>query len=122
VVGNLQGVPRRRRRLRRRPAAIRDAADAWRKHIFDSLTLIAPLAELPEGSTLIDVGSGGGLRLAEEAEVPLLAQLPMELSVVKGGDSGRPVVLAAPQSASAAAFRALAQELSTRCALRPLPA
>jgi ATP-binding protein involved in chromosome partitioning len=66
-------------------------------------------------------GSGGGRRLAEEAEVPLLAQLPMELSVVKGGDSGRPVVLAAPQSASAAAFRALAQELSTRCALRPLP-
>jgi ATP-binding protein involved in chromosome partitioning len=67
-------------------------------------------------------GSGGGRRLAEEAEVSLLAQLPMELSVVKGGDSGRPVVLAAPQSASAAAFRALAQELSTRCALRPLPA
>lgn len=41
--------------------AIRDAAEAWRKHIFDSLTLIAPLAELPQGSTLIDVGSGGGL-------------------------------------------------------------
>jgi ATP-binding protein involved in chromosome partitioning len=67
-------------------------------------------------------GSGGGQRLADEADVPLLAQLPMELPVVQGGDSGRPVVLASPQSVSAAAFRALAQELSTRCALRPLPA
>jgi len=41
--------------------AIRDANDAWRKHIFDSLTLLAPLSELAEGATLIDVGSGGGL-------------------------------------------------------------
>lgn len=41
--------------------AIRDAAEAWRKHIFDSLTLIAPLSELPENATLLDVGSGGGL-------------------------------------------------------------
>jgi ATP-binding protein involved in chromosome partitioning len=53
-------------------------------------------------------GSGGGALLAEESEVPLLAQLPMELAVVQGGDAGRPAVLSAPQSATAAAFRALA--------------
>ncbi len=56
-------------------------------------------------------GRGGGQRLAEEAEVPLLAQLPMELAVVQGGDGGRPAVLAAPDSATAQAFRALAERL-----------
>ena len=56
-------------------------------------------------------GRGGGSQLAAESEVPLLAQLPMELAVVQGGDAGRPAVLSAPDSATAAAFRALAQRL-----------
>ena len=41
--------------------AVTDAAEAWTRHILDSLTLMAPLAELPEGGKVIDVGSGGGL-------------------------------------------------------------
>ncbi|WP_411869343.1 P-loop NTPase [Vulcanococcus limneticus] len=56
-------------------------------------------------------GRGGGQRLAEEAGVPLLAQLPMDLAVVQGGDGGRPAVLSAPESATAQAFRALAERL-----------
>ena len=56
-------------------------------------------------------GRGGGSQLATESQVPLLAQLPMELAVVQGGDAGRPAVLSAPDSATAAAFRALAQRL-----------
>ncbi|MFM7360466.1 MAG: Mrp/NBP35 family ATP-binding protein [Cyanobium sp.] len=63
-------------------------------------------------------GRGGGRRLAEEAGVPLLAQLPMELSVVDGGDRGLPVVQSAPDSLSARAFRDLARTLSDACALR----
>ena len=56
-------------------------------------------------------GSGGGAQLARESEVPLLAQLPMELAVVQGGDGGRPAVLSAPDSATAQAFRELAAGL-----------
>ncbi|MFO0861128.1 MAG: 16S rRNA (guanine(527)-N(7))-methyltransferase RsmG [Phycisphaerales bacterium] len=41
--------------------AIRDAAEAWRRHILDSLTLLPAIAEFPEGAKVIDVGSGGGL-------------------------------------------------------------
>ena len=56
-------------------------------------------------------GSGGGASLAAEADVPLLAELPLELPVREGGDSGRPVVLSAPNSLTAQAFVALAQKL-----------
>lgn len=34
---------------------------AWTRHILDSLTLMAPLSEVEEGGSVIDVGSGGGL-------------------------------------------------------------
>lgn len=59
-------------------------------------------------------GSGGGALLAEESGVPLLAQLPMELGVVEGGDTGLPVVLSAPQSLTAAAFTDLARTVTER--------
>lgn len=41
--------------------AVRDRSTAWIRHILDSLTLIPFLADLPAGSRLVDVGSGGGL-------------------------------------------------------------
>jgi 16S rRNA (guanine527-N7)-methyltransferase len=41
--------------------AVKDTAEAWTRHILDSLTLLPMLAELPEGGRVIDVGSGGGL-------------------------------------------------------------
>ncbi len=40
---------------------IRDRDAAWRRHIVDSLTLLAFLADVPEDAKLLDVGSGGGL-------------------------------------------------------------
>ena len=41
--------------------AIKDLADAWTRHILDSLTLLPMLADLPDGARVIDIGSGGGL-------------------------------------------------------------
>lgn len=41
--------------------AIKDPNQAWQRHIIDSLTLVPGLAEWPAGSTLVDVGTGGGL-------------------------------------------------------------
>ncbi|MEB3351231.1 MAG: Mrp/NBP35 family ATP-binding protein [Cyanobacteriota bacterium] len=64
-------------------------------------------------------GSGGGLQLATEAGVPLLAELPLELPVAAGGDAGQPVVLAAPGSASASAFIALAERLAAPAPVGP---
>lgn len=64
-------------------------------------------------------GSGGGAALAAEAGVPLLAELPLELQVREGGDRGLPVVVAAPESATARAFAALAERLASPA---PVPA
>jgi ATP-binding protein involved in chromosome partitioning len=63
-------------------------------------------------------GSGGGARLAQEADVPLLAELPLEMPVREGGDAGIPVVLSAPDSQTARSFTALASTLMQ--AHRPL--
>lgn len=41
--------------------AITEPGAAWMRHIYDSLTLMAVLTELPEGGEVIDVGSGGGV-------------------------------------------------------------
>jgi 16S rRNA (guanine527-N7)-methyltransferase len=40
---------------------VTDPGQAWTRHILDSLTLLPLIAEVPEGGTLIDVGTGGGL-------------------------------------------------------------
>jgi len=51
--------------------AIRDAGEAWSRHILDSLTLVGALADLPDGAMVIDVGTGGGL-----PGVPLAVCMP----------------------------------------------
>lgn len=56
-------------------------------------------------------GTGGGMNLAEEAGVPLLAQIPMSPEVVAGGDTGAPVVLG--ETSAALAFRGLAELIHT---------
>lgn len=41
--------------------AIRDEDDQWMRHGFDALTLMAALAELEDGQSVVDVGSGSGV-------------------------------------------------------------
>jgi ATP-binding protein involved in chromosome partitioning len=84
--------------------------------VVENMTAFIP-PDLPDRRYPI-FGSGGGQLLADEAGVPLLAQLPLELAVQQGGDSGEPAVLSAPQSPTAQAFAALAQQLRQRCGLQ----
>lgn len=57
-------------------------------------------------------GSGGGKTLAEAFDVPLLAEIPMEMPVQAGGDQGLPITRAKPDSISAQQFITLAERLS----------
>ena len=76
--------------------------------------------ELPDGSRMEPFGSGGGRAVSDSltrilgAPVPLLGQVPLESAVRECGDSGTPVVLAAPESAAAQALRAVADKLAVR--------
>jgi ATP-binding protein involved in chromosome partitioning len=53
-------------------------------------------------------GSGGGQKLADSLGLPLLTQIPLYPRVLEGGDSGRPIVLAEPESGAAKALIQLA--------------
>jgi ATP-binding protein involved in chromosome partitioning len=53
-------------------------------------------------------GAGGGEALADSVGVPLLVQVPLVPALREGGDVGRPIVTAEPDSDAAQAFVALA--------------
>ena len=56
-------------------------------------------------------GTGGGRREAQRLQVPLLAEIPLEIPVREGGDQGVPVVLSQKDSAVAKAFWKAAQDV-----------
>jgi len=59
---------------------------------------------------------GGAKQAAERMLVPFLGEIPIEPAVVQGGDQGDPIVHRAPQSQSAKAFLALAENVATSLA------
>jgi ATP-binding protein involved in chromosome partitioning len=58
-------------------------------------------------------GSGGGQRLADELELPLLGQVPLYPRVLEGGEAGQPIVLAEPESGAAKAIDKLAVTIAS---------
>ena len=56
-------------------------------------------------------GSGGGKRLADELELPLLGEIPLYPRVLEGGDRGVPIVVAEPDSPAGRALRSLADRV-----------
>jgi ATP-binding protein involved in chromosome partitioning len=57
-------------------------------------------------------GSGGGRLLADELDVPLLAQIPLTNQLREGGDAGRPIAAVAPESESGRIFADLARRIA----------
>ncbi|GAA1251879.1 Mrp/NBP35 family ATP-binding protein [Janibacter melonis] len=76
--------------------------------------------ELPDGSRQEIFGSGGGQSVADSltrtvgAPVPLLGQIPLDVTLREGSDGGTPVVLGHPESAAAVAIRGVAKGLASR--------
>ncbi|HUR00667.1 MAG TPA: Mrp/NBP35 family ATP-binding protein [Gemmatimonadaceae bacterium] len=56
-------------------------------------------------------GSGGGKRLADELEVPLLGEIPFFPGVLSGADRGEPIVVGEPDTPAAKALLELAGRL-----------
>lgn len=80
--------------LNAQKVAVRVADMARRSHM-PVLGVIENMSAFvtPDGESWALFGEGGGQRLAEEINVPLLGSIPLEPAVSSGGDNGRPVAL-----------------------------
>ena len=65
-------------------------------------------------------GHGGGRRLAEESGVPFLGELPLEIKVREGGDNGKPIVAAEPDSEIAQKFKEIAKQVAAQVSIHAL--
>lgn len=83
--------------------AIRVADMARRSHM--------PIIGVIENMTGDVFGSGGGKELAQELGVPLLGSIPLDQGVVRGGDNGRPVVVAEDPGEAGAAIIGVVERL-----------
>ena len=73
--------------------------------------------ELPDGKHMDIFGTGGGERMAQEANVPFIGSIPMDPAVRIGGDTGYPVVLSAPDSPVARALRSVAETIAAQVSI-----
>lgn len=76
--------------------------------------------EQSDGTRLHVFGEGGGTRVSERlsatlgTKVPLLGQVPLDITAREAGDAGTPVVVSNPESPAAQAIREIARSLSGR--------
>jgi ATP-binding protein involved in chromosome partitioning len=76
--------------------------------------------EQPDGTRVELFGAGGGSAVAASlakltgTSVPLLGQIPIDQRVREGGDTGKPIVVAAPDSPAAVALSGVADRLARR--------
>jgi ATP-binding protein involved in chromosome partitioning len=68
----------------------------------------------PGGHPIDLFGRGGGKRLAEQAGVPFLGEIPIDPAVRIGGDAGQPVVVSSPESPVAIALIEIAGKTAAR--------
>ena len=72
--------------------------------------------EAPSGERHYLFGEGGGARIAGVFGVPLLGQVPREIGITSGGDSGVPVMVSHPHSPIADTYREIAGGVARRVA------
>jgi ATP-binding protein involved in chromosome partitioning len=83
--------------------------------IVENMSYFVP-PDMPDRRYYI-FGKGGGKRVADELGVDFLGEVPIDPRVVEGGDLGRPIVVYAPESEAARAFRHIAGEVARRLAV-----
>jgi len=63
-------------------------------------------------------GSGGGERMAQQYDVPLLGSLPLDIHIREQADNGVPTVAAQPDSTVAALYREIARKAAAQLSLQ----
>lgn len=83
--------------------------------IVENMAYFTP-RELPENKYYI-FGKGGGQKVADEYDIPLLGQIPIVESIREGGDKGKPAVLN-DDAITTAAFHTFANNSERHIAIR----
>jgi ATP-binding protein involved in chromosome partitioning len=83
--------------------------------VVENMAYFTP-AELPDNKYYL-FGEGGGQRLADEFELPLLGEIPLVQSIREGGDNGVPVS-AQEQAISNEAFARMARNVAQQVSVR----
>jgi ATP-binding protein involved in chromosome partitioning len=88
-------------------------ADMARRSYMKVVGVVENMSEFvtPSGERFALFGEGGGAALASEIHAPLVARIPLETEVSRGGDAGRPVALSDPEGAAGSIFHALARRI-----------
>ncbi len=81
--------------------------------VVENMAFFTP-EELPNNKYYI-FGQGGGLRLADQFELPYLGAIPLVMSIREGGDSGNPITLS---DANINYFDDLAKAVARNIAMR----
>ena len=76
--------------------------------------------DLPDGTRMDLFGAGGGAQLAQSRQANFLGQIPIDRRVRIGGDSGKPIILAEPESAAARALRLVAERVAAEISIAAL--
>lgn len=63
-------------------------------------------------------GAGGGAAMAKKNNVPLLGSLPLDTAIRLNADSGRPTVVADPESRASEIYREIARKMAAKLALK----
>jgi ATP-binding protein involved in chromosome partitioning len=56
-------------------------------------------------------GEGGARKMAEEAGTELLGELPLDIRIRTGSDSGQPILVTSPDSSLAVAYQSIATRI-----------
>lgn len=62
-------------------------------------------------------GTGGAERISKEFNIPRLGDIPLNPGIMSGSDTGKPIMLTDPNSASARAFEVAAKNVAAQCSI-----
>ncbi|OPL14063.1 MAG: chromosome partitioning protein [Firmicutes bacterium ML8_F2] len=95
-------------------ADVRRSIDLFKKFDMRIVGLVENMSYFFCGHTEKPIeifGHGGGAKLSEELDLPLLGAIPLDLQIGKGGDSGVPLMASTPDSETGRIFQAIAEEI-----------
>jgi ATP-binding protein involved in chromosome partitioning len=62
-------------------------------------------------------GEGGAKKISEKYNIPFVGEIPLNSGIMKGSDTGKPIMLTDPNSPSAEAFRKSAKNIAAQCSI-----